>query len=367
MVPVARRNLLAEKGRFAISVAGVGVAILLILIVLALYRGWSRTGSILADMPGDIWVVQRGTVDPFHSASILPKSQLAGLDAIPGVAAATPVLARRMMFETADGEASIYILALDASRSQAGPSPDASNYFPPKGQINIDRVLQRKTGLASGSQSEIGGLQVTVGQVAPNQGEAFVQFVFAEFSDAQQMFGVEGAVNFEILSLSPGADAAAVIRAVGELDPRLQAFTREEFAHSVRKEIDDSFLPIIAILTVIGFTVGAAVVGLTIYTATIERTREFGVMKAVGASGAYLYRIVFTQSLILTLTGFALGTGAAIGVARLATQAVPDFATEFRLSDVVTVLGVTGLMALVASFIPIRRVLAVDPASVFRA
>jgi hypothetical protein len=43
---------------------------------------------------------------------------------------------------------------------------------------------------------------------------------------------------------------------------------------SIRKEIDESFLPIITVLLGIGFVVGAAVVGLTIYTATIERSMK---------------------------------------------------------------------------------------------
>jgi hypothetical protein len=65
-VPLARRNLFSEKARFAISVAGVGFAVLLILIVLALYRGFSRSGQTFKDLPGDLWVVQQGTTDPFH-------------------------------------------------------------------------------------------------------------------------------------------------------------------------------------------------------------------------------------------------------------------------------------------------------------
>jgi hypothetical protein len=52
MVPVARKNLFAEKGRFAMSVGGVAFAVLLILIVVSLYRGWSSTGSIYVRLPG---------------------------------------------------------------------------------------------------------------------------------------------------------------------------------------------------------------------------------------------------------------------------------------------------------------------------
>jgi len=367
VVPVARRNLLDEKGRLAVSVAGVAIALVLVLIVLALYRGWSRTGSILAAMPGDIWVTQSGTVDPFHSVSILEDRETSGLASIDGVASVTPVLARRMTFTLSGSEPSVYLLALKPADVNALPETDRQKYLPPPGQVYIDELLSRKTGLHQGSRLTIGGREVHVGHVAPNQGEAFVQFVFVEYGDASAMFGVNGAVNFELLSLAPGASPASLIASINASGGRLEAFTKDQFAHSVRKEIDNSFLPIIAILTTIGFVVGAAVVGLTIYTATVERTKEFGLMKAVGASGGYLYRIVFSQSLILTLSGFVLGVVLARVIARLATQAVPEFTTEFRPSDVVAILLATLVMAVIASFIPVRRVLSVDPSSVFRA
>ena len=87
MVPVARRNLFAEKGRFAMSVGGVAFAVLLILIVVSLYRGWSATGSIYTKLPGEVWIAQAGTSDPFHSTSLLPAGRAAELRRVPGVVA----------------------------------------------------------------------------------------------------------------------------------------------------------------------------------------------------------------------------------------------------------------------------------------
>src|SRR3972149_4469156 len=104
MVPVARRNLFAEKGRFAISVAGVGFAVLLIVTVLALYRGWSRTGQIFQEMPGQLWVVQQGTSDPFHSVSLLERADLERTASVPGVEAVVPVMSRQMTLSAGGSE-----------------------------------------------------------------------------------------------------------------------------------------------------------------------------------------------------------------------------------------------------------------------
>src|SRR3989304_5118634 len=64
MVPVARRNLLAERGRFAMSIGGVAVSVLLVLVVLALYRGFSRTGETFMLLPGGLWIAQAGPTAP---------------------------------------------------------------------------------------------------------------------------------------------------------------------------------------------------------------------------------------------------------------------------------------------------------------
>lgn len=367
MVPVARRNLLAEKGRLAISVAGVAFAVLLISIVLALYRGFSKSGATIEALPGDLWVVQEGTIDPFHSQSLIEVSQIDPLRAIDGILAVTPVLARQTAFNANGTEARGLFMALDVPDAAPVPAAIRDRFLPPDGQISIDGRLSQKTGLGRGDRVVIGDRELTVGKVSPRGSEALSSFVFLSFRDAQRTFGVPGTINYAILTLAPGVDADVVADRVTAANPRLKTFTRKGFAAAIRKEIDESFIPVIALLTVIGFVVGAAVVGLTIYTATIERSREYGVMKAVGASGGFLYRIVLSQSAMLTALGFVVGAVGAWVIARLASSAVPEFVTEFRWTDVVGVLIATALMSVLAAFVPVRRINGIDPAAVFRA
>lgn len=366
-VPVARRNLFAEKGRFAISVAGVAFAVLLILVVLAVYRGFSRAGQTFQELPGQLWVVQPGTTDPFHSESLVDRSRLEAIESVPGVAVMIPVRSRSMGLPVGGEETSARLMALDVPET-VPLSPDVRDrYLPEPGTIIIDRTLSRKTGLHEGDTVDFDAMSLTVARVAPRGAEAAIQFVFLNFEDTQRIFGVGDLVNYGLVMLEPGAQPKAVALAILERDPGLKVFASEAFAQSFRKEIDEVFLPVITILMGIGFVVGAAVVGLTIYTATIERTREFGVMKAVGGSPGFLYRIVLSQSVTLTAAGFVIGLGGALGVAQLAAQAVPEFMTDFRPQDVAGVLVAAALMAVVASFVPVRRINRIDPAVVFRA
>ncbi len=366
-VPVARRNLFAEKARFAISVAGVALAVMLILIVLALYRGWSQTGGTFQQLPGQLWVVQKGTTDPFHSSSLVQVSELKEISSLEGITAVVPVLSRQMNFRAGASEEEVRLMALDFPPGLPLPSDLRERFLPESGTIIIESTLSRKTGLGRGDSADFGSLSLAVGRVQPRSTEVLSPFAFVNFQDAAKIFGVADVVNYGLVVVDSSAPVSDVAQRINAENPDLQVDTSEEFAKAIRKEIDESFLPIIAILVAIGFIVGAAVVGLTIYTATIERSREFGVMKAVGGSPAFLYRIVLSQSAVLTAAGFLAGLAAALGAARVASQLVPEFATQFQLRDLAFVLAITLAMAVIASFVPVQRINSIDPASVFKA
>jgi putative ABC transport system permease protein len=91
------------------------------------------------------------------------------------------------------------------------------------------------------------------------------------------------------------------------------------------------------------------------------------VLKAIGASGGFVYRVVIQQSLIVAVLGIALGTVAAAVMASLVEKRVPEFVTELRPLDVAMVAGLSVVTAVVASFVPVRRIDRIDPATVFRA
>ena len=270
-VPIARRNLFAEKGRFAISVAGVAFAVLLILIVLALYRGFSRSCQTFRELPGQLWVVQQGTTDPFHSMSLVARSELQDVQAVDGVAAVVPVLSRTMEF-SADGKTdSGRLIALDVDPALPLPDETKRRFLPQQGTIVIDETLSRKTGLGPNDNAQFNRTSLLVDHVEPPSAEAFTPFIFLHYADARRIFGRDDLVSYGMVIVDDEANAADVAEAIEAGNPELRVFTAGEFATSIRKEIDESFLPIITVLLGIGFVVGAAVVGLTIYTATIER------------------------------------------------------------------------------------------------
>lgn len=365
MVPVARRNLLAEKGRFAMSTCGVALAVLLILVVVSLYRGWSHIGSVYLGFPGSLWVAQAGTSDPFHSTSLLPAGQESRLARIPGVVAAIPVYARHLAFPVRHGTLDAYAMAFAIPSGLPLP-PGTESYEPPPGQIVVDRVLAGAAGVSAGGWLDVLGHRLLVRRVLSG-GNAIVNFAYLNPADGAGLLGYPGHVSYYLLVTTRGADTALIGRAAAAALPGSEVHTSTEFADAFNRLVNSGFLDVVGVLVAIGFVVGAAVIALTTFTATVEKARDFGVLKAIGAPTTYLYRIVVWQSLIVGATGSLLGVTAAVVVTSLVTRWVPEFVTDLRPVDVVLVLALALLMALGSSLVPVRRLNRIDPAMVFRA
>jgi putative ABC transport system permease protein len=178
---------------------------------------------------------------------------------------------------------------------------------------------------------------------------------------------MDGLATFLALRLRAGIGHEAFAEQVERTEPNVVAFTREEFAEATREQVLGNILPILTIVLALAFIVGLAVAGLTIYTATIEKVREFGILKAVGFKNRYLYRLVFEQSLITGAIGFAIGIMLTFVFGPFATDLAPQFVTLMQWQDVLAVFAATVVMSLAAGYVPVRRLAAIDPVAVFKA
>jgi putative ABC transport system permease protein len=366
MVPVARRNLLSEKGRLAISVAGVAFAVLLTLLVLSLYRGWSGVGALITRLPGTSGSHRRH--ERTVQLQLIPaRGRRPGARGHPGVQLVMPVYAREMSFEQDGKMLQVFFMALEPPADATLPQDVRERFFPEPGRVNIDTIFADDAGAGIGDTLDVRGHDLTVARISSGGNAALTQFAFLNAADARAIFGITGVVNFYLLATAPGADVPAVEAAATQAIPRTEARTSEEFAGQIADSVEKGFLPVVGVLVGLGIVVGGAVIGLTTYTATIEKARDYGVLKALGASGAYLYRIVITQSLIVGVAGSLLGMIASAIAANLIKRRIPEFLTDLRWTDAGWVFLGALAMSILASYVPVRRINSIDPAMVFRA
>jgi putative ABC transport system permease protein len=173
-------------------------------------------------------------------------------------------------------------------------------------------------------------------------------------------------VNAYLLGYEPGADPASLKTQIEGRFPQVTVKSVAEVIADNERVITDGFLPVLRVLLTIGFIIGVAVIGLTIYSAMLEKRREYGVLKAIGASSIQMLLILVGQALAAAAAGYVVGVGGAFLAAKAAEWWVPQFITIITFRDVALVGAAAAAMGLVSSVVPLARIASVDAAEVFR-
>jgi putative ABC transport system permease protein len=391
MLLVARKNLFAERTRLAISVGGVALSVLLIMLLLALYRGWDeKVGGFVEDSSVDVWIASEGAKDFLAAASLLPiddpqqgQAVRDVLDNDPDIEEWSPLIVRQMEGVKVDikddggeeigKEMNLQFIGFDTETGLGGPlSIKEGRGDPGDSEVVVDEALSKRYGVGVDDIVRAGGKDWTV--VGVSEGGDFVatQTVFVNHEEARQALSMDDQTTFVVLKLTDGTDLSQwredFIREQGPLvTSRIVLYSSDEFATNTRDRILSNVIPILLMVLALAFIVGLAVAGLTIYTATVEKQREYGILKAVGFKNSFLYRVVLEQSLVTGILGFLIGVGITILITLFASDFVPQFVTYVRLADIAFVALVTLIMSAIAAYIPVRRLASIDPVAVFKA
>ena len=113
------------------------------------------------------------------------------------------------------------------------------------------------------------------------------------------------------------------------------------------------------------FLAAVGIYGVVAYSVA-QRTGEFGIRMALGATSRHLLRIVLGQGIVMTTMGLAVGLLVTVALSR-SVESLLYGVRPFDPLTVASVAGVLGLVALAASVLPARRALRIDPSTAIRA
>lgn len=362
---LARKNLFADRTRLTMSIGGVAFSVLLILIIGGLYRGWQTKLTLYLDsLDTDLWVGQAGSADTSHSMSFLPATLATELERVPGISRVDEFMGRQIMVTDKGKEYRLFLVGFDPTAGRNGPLEmvDGTSNIS-DGQIIIDRAFADKAGYAIGDVVPLADKRLTVAGISAGGNSLIYQYAYVTKNDVRAILQLGPLVNYFLVNASV-PDAART--AIQQRYPELNVMTKEEFSVNNKKVVTEVFLPIVGVLLVIAFFIGSVIVGLTIYTATIEKSREYGVLKAIGGSNPLLYRVVIEQSFIAGVVGFLVGLALSFILGYLANRFVSGFITSIGWVEMLGAFGIAMLMSIVAAWIPARRIATIDPALVFK-
>ena len=374
MLLVARKNLFSEMTRLAISIGGVALSVFLIGILLSLFRGWSQqVGSFVEEVPADLWVASDGTTDFAAAGSILPEGLSLQFEFMPDVETVGPLIVRPLEVSKTgadpDDTFDLQLVGYDPRKGLGGPLEMVDGKSPPgPDEIIVDEEMQSRYDVNIGDRIQRGTKNLTVVGISRGGDFIYTQVGFTTIDTAVDFLDIDpvGQRTFFVIKLIEGADVENAAKRLRLTAPQVQFVEGDDFAQETRDRIMGQILPILIVVLAVAFIVGLAVAGLTIYTATIEKSREYGILKAEGFTNYYLYRVVFEQSLVTGILGFVAGAGMTIMMGPFAQDQVPQFVVYVRWQDILAVAGATLLMALLAAYIPMRRLTSIDPVSVFK-
>jgi putative ABC transport system permease protein len=171
-------------------------------------------------------------------------------------------------------------------------------------------------------------------------------------------------IAFAMVAGAPGADPAAIKRsaeAALQDFPTAEPLTIEDFKEEQNRQVDGLVGLVYALLSL---SVIVALLGIvnTLALSVHERTRELGMLRAVGMSRRQVRRMVRAESVITAAIGTVLGTVLGIAFAALLSRPLADegFVFEIPLGTLIVVAILAAIAGVVAAIPPARRAAKVD-------
>jgi putative ABC transport system permease protein len=155
--------------------------------------------------------------------------------------------------------------------------------------------------------------------------------------------------------------AQAVVNDLRDKMPEYFIYTMEEFSSLLTINSVGLLRNFIGVVIGIAVIVGFIVVSMAMYTAVLERTREIGILKALGASSGYILNLLFRETLLIAIIGTIVGIIMTYGTQWLMMHAVPASLTQetvYKWWPIAGAISVVG--ALLGAILPARKAVKQD-------
>ncbi|MFQ5410081.1 MAG: ABC transporter permease, partial [Anaerolineales bacterium] len=316
--------------------------------------------------PADLIVAQDGVANLLSATSVLPANTDDRARGVPGIARITPIISQFVILDIHEQKVVAYLVGYEPDAG-GGPWALVAGRTPQDDdEIVLDWVMARDHGFELDDVIEVLDEDFTVVGLSDGTNSWMASFIFIQKRAAERLLLMPDAASFLLLTFEPDADRVVV-------EERLRRRLRDMEvlpAATVKQNDLDLLVEVFAIplrlMVSIAFAVGTAILGMVIYTATVERQREYGVLKAVGAKNHNLYWLVTQQGLATAFAGVLLGVGLAWLVGAWISASIPKFLVVLEPRSITSAVLTGLLMGLAAAVLPARQVAQLDPAQVFR-
>lgn len=300
-----RSNIRQRPVRTLVSVAGVALGVTLIMLFTGLARGMANDMKRRAsNLRAEIIFTRPGSMQLTSSTANLSTKYVELLKAVDGVQDALPVIVhvlqgnRGFGLERIEGVDWEPFSRINGIQLIAGHAPQAS------GDVVIDETKASNNKLGVGSEIKLlGDRQYHVVGIYSPESTARVKMPLAAMQEALE---ARDKATYIMVKVRDGSDKMEVAKRLAQQLPgnKIQ-FTEDVF---VSPEQTIPYLGIfLRVLVGLAAVVSALVVMLAMYTTITERTREIGILKALGASRGYIIALIEKEAMLISFIGLIAG------------------------------------------------------------
>ena len=374
-VNLALKDIRHNLGRFLLTCVGLSLLLGIVLAMVGIYRGLVQESlGLLRAADVHVWIVEGGTRGPFAEASRLPADTREIVATQWGVAAAGGVAYQNV--EALHRGETKRLLVVGAEIGRPG---EASQIVAgrPILRSRYEATADRRAGLLLGEKIKLGRDTFTIVGLTENQvASGGDPVIFITLRDAQKLqFDLTPAAARREAARTPGSSGstdtvnAVLVRLLPGVDGRqfadnivrwkhLGALTQEEQENVLTQSVVERARRQIGLFTTLLLVVSTVIIGLIIYTMTVDKKKSIATLKLIGAPDSRIVGLILQQALAMGVMSFAVGVA-------LITAAHDYFPRRVVLepTDAAALFGIVLLVCVLASGLGVRTALTIDPAS----
>ncbi|MEX0271024.1 FtsX-like permease family protein [Leptolyngbyaceae cyanobacterium UHCC 1019] len=413
MASIARKNLFEDIPRFIVAQAGIMFAVSLVTIQVGILDGFSRsTTRLIEQSNADLWVTSKEMLQ-LEITLPIPLQRLTQAREVEGVAHAEAIISRNSLWlDTNEKIVPIRVWgfnptgrlfgnwAIAQGTSAALKEPytfitDRSNLnalnlkkvgetgkiVPLKAKLvglseytqsmasstSIYASLESANAFTSGLGSSL-NCTVNSGDIDCKNPLSTTDIPLGEPQSQPRRLNLADPITYVLVQAKPGQDLQVLKQRLEAKLPNTRAYTQEEMALITRsfwrERTGIGF--ILGLGAAVGVIVGIVVVSQILYSSVSDHLKEFGTLKAMGASDWVIYGVITEQALWMAILGYIPSMALCWGLGAW-TVAAKGIVILITPTTAIAVFGLTVFMCVGSALIAIQKVTHVDPAIVFKA
>jgi len=333
-------------------------------------------GNLVGNAPvtdKQLWIIESQSTN-INVVNVIDNRLVQQIASLPGVESTFPVVLAAGQASFLDGKtAGITLVGANSPQFVMGPVPEkieeghiADLVQPSSVTAELYNAKTWKTDLFLNKPIEINGKSAKIAVITKNAQAFGASLMYTSMENAIVLGNASPSkVSIIIANLTDNASKQQVQQDIKQLFPQLKAWDAKKLKNSTIREILISSNMGMSFGTLVIFAMisGFFIIGLTLYSSALDRIKDYGTLKAIGATRGYVNKLIIAQAFLYAIIGYTIAMlllyGFKFGVAN------SGLAIDISVGFALFLLFVTLLISVGGSLFAVRKIAKLEPASVF--